>query len=90
MAYQCSICGKTRRVVNKISHSHIKNKRIQRPNLRRVRVLMEGQKVRIRICTRCLRSGKVEKVGETLIFLITYGHATFRQTSKETINHHHG
>jgi large subunit ribosomal protein L28 len=61
MAYKCDICGKIRRVANNVSHSNIKTKRVQRPNLQRVRALVDGQKVRIRVCTRCLRSGKVVK-----------------------------
>ena len=61
MAYKCEICGKTRQVANNVSHSNIKTKRVQRPNLHRIRAVVDGQKVRIRICTRCLRSNKVEK-----------------------------
>lgn len=61
MAYKCEICGKRRRVANNVSHSNIKTKRTQRPNLHRVRAIQDGQKVRIRVCTRCLRSGKVVK-----------------------------
>jgi len=44
-----------------VSHSNIKSKRVQKPNLRRVRALVNGRKVRMRICTRCLRSGKIVK-----------------------------
>ena len=61
MAYKCDICGKGRRVANNVSHSNIKTKRVQRPNLRRVRATVAGETKRIRICTRCLRSGKVVK-----------------------------
>lgn len=61
MAYKCDICGKGRRVANNVSHSNIKTKRVQRPNLRRVRATIAGETRRIRICTRCLRSGKVVK-----------------------------
>ena len=61
MAYKCEICGKIRQVANNVSHSNIKTKRVQRPNLHRIRAVVDGQKVRIRICTRCLRSNKVEK-----------------------------
>jgi large subunit ribosomal protein L28 len=32
-----------------------------RPNLQRIRVQEEGQAVRRRVCTSCLRSGKVQK-----------------------------
>lgn len=61
MAYKCEICGKGSRVANNVSHSHIKTKRVQKPNLRRVRALVGGRRVRLRICTRCLRSGKIVK-----------------------------
>jgi len=61
MAAKCEICGKGRRVANNVSHSNIKTKRVQRPNLRRVRALIAGRKIKIRVCTRCLRSGSVVK-----------------------------
>ena len=31
------------------------------PNLQRVRVLLSGKATRAYVCTRCLKSGKVEK-----------------------------
>jgi large subunit ribosomal protein L28 len=61
MAATCEICGKRRNVGNKVSHSNIKTKRTQRPNLQRVRALFEGKVQHIRVCTRCLRSGRVTK-----------------------------
>jgi large subunit ribosomal protein L28 len=61
MAYMCDICGKRRRVANNVSHSNVKTKRVQRPNLHRVRAIVDGRKKRIRVCTRCLRSGRVVK-----------------------------
>jgi large subunit ribosomal protein L28 len=62
MANICQMCGKGRLVGNKVSHSNIKTKRVQRPNLQRVKALVDGAPVRIRVCTRCLRSGAVTKV----------------------------
>jgi large subunit ribosomal protein L28 len=62
MANTCDICSKGRLVGNKVSHSNIKTKRVQRPNLQRVRALVDGSPRRIRVCTRCLRSGRVTKV----------------------------
>jgi large subunit ribosomal protein L28 len=62
MAAQCAMCGKQRRVANNVSHSNIKTKSIQRPNLQRVHVVEGGTRKHVRICTRCLRSGKVSKV----------------------------
>ncbi len=62
MAMICDNCGKGRLVGNKVSHSNIKTKRVQRPNLQRVKALVDGSPKRIRVCTRCLRSGFVTKV----------------------------
>jgi large subunit ribosomal protein L28 len=62
MANTCDICSKGRLVGNKVSHSNIKTKRVQRPNLQRVHALVDGSPRRIRVCTRCLRSGRVTKV----------------------------
>ncbi len=61
MAFQCDICAKKRLVGNNVSHSNIKTKKIQQPNLQRVRAMVEGAVTRLRVCTRCLRSGRVTK-----------------------------
>jgi len=61
MPAMCTVCGKQRRVANNVSHSNIKTKSIQRPNLRRVHVTVAGQATHVRVCTRCLRSGRVVK-----------------------------
>ena len=61
MPAQCAMCGKQRRVANNVSHSNIKTKSIQRPNLRRVHATVDGSKRHIRVCARCLRSGVVAK-----------------------------
>ncbi|HJZ85590.1 MAG TPA: 50S ribosomal protein L28 [Polyangia bacterium] len=65
MAAICEVCGKRRNVAHSVSHSNIKTKRVQRPNLQRVRALVEGRARHIRVCTRCLRSGKVLKAPTT-------------------------
>jgi len=62
MPAQCVICGKQRQVANNVSHSNVKTKSTQRPNLKRVHVEFEGRPRRVRVCTRCLRSGFVHKV----------------------------
>ncbi|MSP61618.1 MAG: 50S ribosomal protein L28 [Myxococcales bacterium] len=61
MANTCDFCGKGRLVGNRVSHSNIKTKRVQHPNIQRVRALVEGVVQRLRVCTRCLRTGKVIK-----------------------------
>jgi large subunit ribosomal protein L28 len=62
MPAQCAICSKHRRVANNVSHSNIKTPGIQRANLRRVHVKLNGSNTHIKVCTRCLRSGLVTKV----------------------------
>ncbi len=62
MPAQCAVCGKQRRVANNVSHSNIKTKSIQRPNLRRVHAKIGATVKRVRVCSRCLRSGFVTKV----------------------------
>jgi len=61
MPAMCTVCGKQRRVANNVSHSNIKTKSIQRPNLRRVHVTVNGARQHVRVCSRCLRSGAVVK-----------------------------
>ncbi|MEE8074413.1 MAG: 50S ribosomal protein L28 [Candidatus Binatia bacterium] len=62
MARICKICGKGRSVGNKVSHANNKTKRVWQPNLQKVRARIDGMVRRISVCTRCIRSGRVEKV----------------------------
>jgi large subunit ribosomal protein L28 len=61
MAKRCEICGKGQVVVRTISHDHNVGPRRFEPNLQSVKALINGATKRIRVCTRCLRSGKVTK-----------------------------
>ncbi len=61
VAKQCEICGKGPVYGNKISHAHNTSRRRWEPNLQRVRAIVDGSPKKIRVCTRCLRSGKVVK-----------------------------
>jgi large subunit ribosomal protein L28 len=61
MAQVCDICGKGPQSGNNISHAHNVTKRRWNINLRPVHAKVAGQGKRIRVCTRCLRSGKVTK-----------------------------
>lgn len=61
MARMCDVCGKGKVFGNKISFSNRKNSRSWSPNLRKVRAVVKGSVQRINVCTRCLRSGKVER-----------------------------
>ena len=61
MAKRCELCGKGPVVGRNISHAHNVTPRRFEPNLQRVRALVNGGIQRLRVCTRCLRSGKVVK-----------------------------
>lgn len=62
MARQCHYCKKRAVSGSSISHAHNVTKRAFRPNLQKVRALVDGSVQRVLVCTRCLRSGKVTKV----------------------------
>jgi large subunit ribosomal protein L28 len=61
MAQVCDVCGKGPRFGNHISHAHNVSKRRWNVNLRPVRAKVGGSNRRLRVCTSCLRSGKVVK-----------------------------
>ena len=61
MARVCEICGKGPRFGNNISHAHNVSKRRWNVNLRPVRAVIKGANKRVRVCTNCLKSGKVVK-----------------------------
>jgi large subunit ribosomal protein L28 len=61
MAQVCEICGKGPQFGNNISHAHNVTKRRWNVNLRPVHAKVKGASRRIRVCTSCLRSGKVVK-----------------------------
>jgi large subunit ribosomal protein L28 len=61
MSKVCSVCGKKPAYGNNRSHSMVATRRRFEPNLQRVRILINGVTRRAYVCTRCLRSGKVEK-----------------------------
>lgn len=62
---KCAICEKTINFGNKLSitRSHISKRstRTWKPNLRSVKAVINGETKRIKVCAKCLRSGKVVK-----------------------------
>ncbi|GIM47536.1 50S ribosomal protein L28 [Collibacillus ludicampi] len=61
MAKRCEVCGKEPKAGNQISHSHILTKRRWLPNIKQVRTIVNGTVKRVRVCTRCLKAGKVKR-----------------------------
>lgn len=62
MSRVCAVCGKSKAAGNTVTFSHRGIRRTWTPNLRRVRVYDEnGTPHREYVCTRCLRSGLVQR-----------------------------
>ncbi len=63
MPARCDICGKGPMSGNSVSitRAHVsgRHKRLQRPNLRRVKILKDGAPRHVHACTQCLRSGNL-------------------------------
>ena len=64
MAQRCDVCGKGPSVGHKISHAHNVTKRRWLANLvsMRGKIGAAGVVQRLRVCTRCLKAGKVTKI----------------------------
>lgn len=56
---KCEICGKGVTFGIKVSHSHRRSNRAWKPNVKKVKALVNGSVKSVNVCTRCLRSGKV-------------------------------
>jgi len=64
VAGTCQICGKGSLKGNVVSHSNKKSKKVSKPNLQKVKAVgAHGAHVSLHVCTRCIRSGKVKKLG---------------------------
>ncbi len=62
MSKQCEICGKKPVTGNNVSHAHNKTRTVWSPNLQKIRAIQNGSVKTIKVCTRCIRSNKVQKV----------------------------
>ncbi|MCH7927731.1 MAG: 50S ribosomal protein L28 [Deltaproteobacteria bacterium] len=62
MAQICSVCGKKPLFGNSVSHANNKTRRRWNLNLKSVKAVLDsGGTKKIRVCTRCIRSGRVKK-----------------------------
>ena len=62
---KCEICDKSINFGNKLSitRSHISKRttRTWKPNLRTVKTIVDGQPKKVKVCAKCLSSGKIQK-----------------------------
>ena len=59
---QCEICEKAVNFGLQVSHSNRKSNRSWKPNVKSVRANVDGTVKTVNVCTKCLRSNKVERV----------------------------
>ena len=58
---KCEICAKEVAFGNNVSHSNRKTSRTYKPNVQSVKVNDNGTTKTMNVCTKCLKSGKVER-----------------------------
>jgi large subunit ribosomal protein L28 len=62
MARVCYLCGKGPATGNNVSHAHNKTRRRWLPNLQPVKIIDDaGDRRRVKVCTNCIKSGRVRK-----------------------------
>jgi large subunit ribosomal protein L28 len=74
MAWACALCGKKSAAGNMISRRGLAKKkggvgkkttgickRVFRPNLQKIRAVVNGKTIRIKVCTGCIKKGLVTK-----------------------------
>ena len=61
MSKRCDVCGKGPQFGNRVSHANNRTRRRFEPNLQPVRANVSGAVQRLRVCTRCLKAGKIVK-----------------------------
>ncbi|MBR4500601.1 MAG: 50S ribosomal protein L28 [Clostridia bacterium] len=57
----CEVCGKGLLTGHNVSHSNRKTNRVWAPNVQKVRIVVGGTTLHANVCTRCLRSGYVQR-----------------------------
>ena len=61
MSRSCDLTGKAVMSGNNVSHANNKTKRLWMPNLQKVKVETEQGVQSIRVCTQCIKSGRIKK-----------------------------
>ena len=59
--HRCYVCDRGVTFGNNVSHANNKTRRVWRPNLQVARILVDGKITKVKVCTRCLHAGKVQR-----------------------------
>jgi large subunit ribosomal protein L28 len=58
---KCYVCTKGIAFGNNVSHANNKTRRTWKPNLQVARIVIDGKIQKIKVCTRCLAAGKIQR-----------------------------
>jgi len=58
---KCEVCAKELSFSLQVSHSHRRTARTWKPNIQTVKVENNGNTKKMKVCTKCLKSGKVQR-----------------------------
>ena len=58
---KCEVCAKEINFSLQVSHSHRRTARTWKPNIQTVKVEDNGNTKKMKVCTKCLKSGKVQR-----------------------------
>ncbi len=58
---RCYVCDKGVAFGNNRSHANNATRRTWKPNLQVARIVIEGKITKIKVCTRCLNAGKIQR-----------------------------
>jgi large subunit ribosomal protein L28 len=58
---RCYVCDKGVAHGNNRSHANNSTRRTWKPNLQVARIVEGGKTVKIKVCTRCLNAGKIQR-----------------------------
>ena len=61
MASVCDVCGKRPGFGNNVSFSHRRTPRRFNPNIQTVHAIVSGTPKRLKVCTSCIKAGKVTR-----------------------------
>jgi large subunit ribosomal protein L28 len=61
VASVCDVCGKGPGFGNRVSFSHRRTRRRWNPNIQPVRAKVDGTTKRLKVCTSCIKAGKVTR-----------------------------
>ena len=62
MSQRCDICDKGPMFGNNVSHANNTTRRRWNPNLKKMRVVYKGKTQNMKVCTRCVKAGKITKI----------------------------